>query len=145
MKKDYWKSKFWSKSKSIESDEFIELPRRFKKLNERKNSNSEWRQYQKRNQHHKKTQQQKHEIKVLKECNRIHCMMSHKSIWIFRRNTSKVDWNNLIKKHLFLKKIHFEEKKYWIEDEDYISSTLRNKTKQFAKKYANCKSHAKNL
>ena len=50
-----------------------------------------------------------------------------------------------MKEHLSLKRKHFREKKYWIENKNYILSALRNKAKQFVKKYANCKPHAKYL
>ena len=118
---------------------FKKYSEEFKFSENKKNSNSNFRNWEKRQRIKKKMQQKKHEKLSTKQCRKFDCRVSHKSAKIsIARSQSR--WINLIMKQLSGEKAYITKKKYWMSDEDYISSKLREATKKLAEEYMACKS-----
>ena len=84
-------------------------------------------------------QQKKHEKFSMKKCKKFNCQMSHKFMWI---SISKIQlrWINLIVEQLSKEETYTTKKEYWISNENYISSKLREAAKKLIEKYMICKS-----
>ena len=110
----------------------------FKFSENKKNSDSNFRNWAKKQQIKKKMQQKKHEKFFIKKCRKFSCQMSHKSTWISILKI-QLRWINLIVKQLSEKEAYTAKKEYWISDESYISPKLREAAKKLIEKYMACK------
>ena len=144
---EQWKS-VWKNEKSTSKKEkawkithdfvFEEYSEEFKFSENKKNSNPNFRNWEKRQRIKEKMQQKKHEKLFTKQCKRFDCRALHRSAWI---SVAKIQfrWINLIVEQLLRGGAYTTKGGYWMSDGGYISSKLREATKKLAEKYMACK------
>ena len=130
------KKKAWEITHDFVFEKYSE---KFRFSKNKKNSNSNFRNWEKRQRIKKKMQQKKHEKFSTKQCKKFDCRISHKSAKISVAR-SQPRWINLVMEQLPGEKAYITEKEYWMSDGGYISSKLRETTKKLTEEYMACKS-----